>query len=305
MICGNILANLLAKCIESILDLYGKVHNMNKDARATLAMKNEFLFKRLFLMNKKKRYATSIVLREGHVMIPYKTDIKGVDFIKSGVSDYVTEKFTKMLEDNVLFPDEIQLRGLMKDLKAFEREIYDDLKKGGTTFLRPHSVKSGAAYKNPWSQQVFKAVELWNAIYPNKKIYTLEKAPLVKLNISTIDGFDKLIDKYPEEHAAIISGIGTFQTNQQIYFEKLKAAKMAKGENPDDIKVPKLNFSVIAIPSTLEVMPEWIRELVDYETIVSDVFSSFRSVMDAFQLEEISIKTANGKANLVSPLISL
>ena len=46
-------------------------------------------------------------------------------------------------------------------------------------------------------------------------------------------------------------------------------------------------------------------DLIDYDIIVSDVISSFRSVLDALNLEEIYFKTPNGNANLTSCLISL
>lgn len=123
MICVSMLANIIDGSVVDILDFYGRMHNMNKEARKELTMKNEFMFRVFFLMLKKKRYGASVALREGNIMVPFKLEIKGVDFIKAGVTDDVTKRFTKMLKENILFSDELRLHNLMKELKSFERNI--------------------------------------------------------------------------------------------------------------------------------------------------------------------------------------
>jgi hypothetical protein len=283
MICVNIMATILNKPVSLILNTYGIKHNANEDARKEMTMKNEFLFRRFLLMQKKKRYASSIVLREGHIMVPYKTDIKGLDFIKAGVSNEVTERFTKMLENNILFSDELQLHQLMKELKLFEREIFHDLKSGGTRYLKPQSYKSEGAYKNPWSVQAFKAVAVWNAMYPDNKIYSLDKVKMIKLIVTGLQDLDCIKDKYPAEYKLL---------HDNVFHSPI----------PELVKV---GMKVIAIPSTLKETPEWILELIDYQTIISDVCSSFRSVLNAFQIEEIPIKTPTGKVNMTTSLISI
>lgn len=128
MILVNVLASSLDKAVVKQLDYYGRCHNMDEASRAELTMKNEFMFRRLFLMRTKKRYAASIVLREGNIMIPFKPELKGLDFIKAGVTDEVSAKFSKMLQDHVLYSDDLELHEMMRDLKKFERDIYYDLK---------------------------------------------------------------------------------------------------------------------------------------------------------------------------------
>jgi hypothetical protein len=142
MICVNMLASIIDPRVKDILDYYGRMHNMNEEARKELTMKNEFMFRVFFLMLKKKRYGASVALREGNIMIPFKLEIKGVDFIKAGVTEDVTERFTKILKDNILFSDELKLHDMMKELKKFEREIYQDLRSGGVKYLKPQMYKS-------------------------------------------------------------------------------------------------------------------------------------------------------------------
>lgn len=290
MICVTILATILDKSVCKTLDNYGRKHNAGDDARKEMTMKNEFLFRIFLLMLKKKRYAGSIVLREGHIMMPLKTEIKGLDFIKAGVSDHVTKIFTNMLEKHILFSNHLNLHELMSDIKAFEKEIYKDLKSGGTVYLKPQTFKGAGAYKidkngnsMAWRIQVFKAANAWNAIYPDDKIYSLDKVKMAKLAVTGLQDLDKIKDKYPEEY-------------------KLVRDNIFNSSNKD---LAKAGLKVIAIPSNMSTIPDWIKELLDYTTIISDVCSSFRSVLDAFKLETIPIKTPNGKVNKTTSLIAL
>lgn len=295
MILTNVLAAIVGPRVEDILDFYGRVHHMGKEARAELTMKNEFMFRRLFLMNTKKRYAASIVLREGNIIFPFKLEIKGMDFIKAGVTDDVTKRFTKMLEKHVLFPDEIQLHELMKDLKSFEKEIFDDISHGGTRFLKPQLFKEKDAYKEitndhgvvigskAWSLPVFRGSIVWNELYPTQKIYSLDRVKIIKLISIKEEDLERIRYTFPNEYQMV---------KEKIY------------NNPDP-NIRKAGLKVIAVPKSVKKIPEWIQPLVDCNIIVSDVISSFRSVLDALKLEEVYFKTPNGNANLTSCLISL
>ena len=290
IICINVLAKILDSAIVKVLDLYGRKHNMNEEARKELSMKNEFMFRRLLLMEEKKRYASSIVLREGNILIPFKTDIKGLDFIKAGVTDEVTDTFTKILENRILFSEELELREMMKDLRAFEEEIRNDLIKGGVRFLKPQSYKPEGAYKvnsdgtsNAWALPTFRAVTVWNELYPNNKIHSLDRVKLIKLVVIKNEDLDIIKDTFPEEHALVTD-------------------KIFRSSSYDIIKA---GLKVIAIPNTVKQVPDWIIPLIDYKTIISDVMGSFRSILKALKIQGLDVKTPSGSAKLVSGLISL
>lgn len=284
MIVVNILANTLDYSVIDLLDFYGRCRNMNPEARAELVMKNEYMFRRLFLMNKKKRYASSVVLREGDIMIPFRTEIKGVDFIKAGVSDEVTDYFTKMLKEHILDSDELELHNLMRDLKRLERIIYDDLKQGGTRFLKMQTYKSQSAYANPWQIPVFRAVNAWNYFTDTHKVSAMDRVRILKLTVTGPGNLDKLkeLGHTDQWNAAM----------DNIY----------KSGNENVIKA---GLKVIAIPSNVPKIPDWLIPLIDYDVIISDVIASFRSILNALDLEEMSLKTPNGKAQVISSLISI
>lgn len=295
MILVNVLAASIDRCVIKMLDFYGRTHHMDEPSRAELTMKNEFMFRRFFLMKTKKRYAASIVLREGNIIIPFKPEIKGLDFIKAGVTEDVTKKFQKMLEDHILFSDKLELHEMMKELKAFEDEIYHDLRSGGTRFLKPQMYKAEGAYKKivdsegrvvgskAWSLPVFRGAAVWNELYPKQKINSLDRVKLIKLTCTGLSDLEPVKRKFPEEYNQIVAKI--FMSNKR--------------------DIQSCGLRVIAIPTGMKQIPEWIIDLIDYDLIISDVISSFRSVLESLEIEETSYKTPNGSANITSCLISL
>ncbi len=295
MILVNVLASSLDKAVVKQLDYYGRCHNMDEASRAELTMKNEFMFRRLFLMKTKKRYAASIVLREGNIMIPFKPELKGLDFIKAGVTDEVSERFSKMLQDHILYSEELELHELMRDIKKFERDIYYDIKSGGTLYFKSQMYKPEESYKKikdsdgrvvgtkAWSLPVFRGSMIWNELYPRDKIYSLDRVKIIKLTITNPTDMDRIKDKYPNEYKMVLDKV--FNSNIE--------------------QIQKYGLKVICIPATIPKVPDWIVELIDYDVTVSDVIASFRSVLDALDLEAMSFKTPNGEANVTSCLISL
>lgn len=293
MILVNVLAAVLDPCIAGILDYYGRCHHMGPEARAELTMKNEFMFRTFFLMQTKKRYAASIVLREGNIIYPFKEEIKGMDFIKAGISSEVEKRFTKMLCDYILFADELDLHGLMTDLKAFEREIYQNTKKGDTKYLKQSQYKPLESYKSVinangekvssgWSNQVFRGSFIWNELYPEQKINILDQVKIIKLNVTSPSDLDVIKDDFPEMYNKVM-------------------ALIFINASPE---LKKNGLRNICIPANIQI-PEWIRPLINYDALISDMISSFRSVLDALHLQEFNYKTSTGKATTTSCLISL
>ena len=295
MILVNVLASCLDKCVAALLDYYGRCHNMDEVSRAELTMKNEFMFRRLFLMKTKKRYGASIVLREGNIIIPFKPEIKGLDFVKAGVTKEVSDIFSNMLKKYILYSDNIELHELMKAVKQFEKDIYHNLHNGGTIYLKPQMYKAEEAYaklkddegrvigSKAWSLPVFRGTAVWNELYPDKTIYSLDRVKLVKLIVTNPADLDIIKDKYPNEYNLVI---------QKIFMS-------------DKPEIRKAGLKVIAIPNNAKEIPKWLTDLIDYDIMVSDIISTFRSVLDALSLNDVQFKTPNGKANITSCLVAL
>lgn len=294
MICVNILAAILDPCVKHTLDYYGRCHNMNEEARAELTMKNEFLFRTFFLM-KKKRYGASIVLREGNIMIPFKEEIKGIDFIKASVSKNIAKRFTKIFCDYILFAEQMDPHGMVRALKEFQNEIDRSVRNGETIYLKPFSFKTEEAYTKRldektgqyisfgWSRPEFRGAVVWNELYPEQRIYNLDRVKLIKLIVNKPEDLDIIRESHKEIYEQILTKV-FHSSNSNIVKNGLK---------------------VISIPSTMQTIPEWILPLIDYRTTVSDSMSSFNSVLNALHVVLPSVKTASGKANVISSLIAI
>jgi len=244
------------------------------------------MFRRFFIMLTKKRYVASIVLREGNMMIPFKPEIKGVDFIKAAVDIEVSNRFNKILCERILYPEELQLHEMMKDLKEFGNDIYKDLKKGGTTYLKQQMYKPIDGYadkERAYSLQVYRGSTLWNLLYPDKKINSLDRVSILKLAIKNPSDIEELKNAYPKQYETLMNDVF----------------------NSNDPNIKKSGMSIICIPRSVKEIPSWIIPYIDYNIIISDIMASFRSILDALEIVGIQYKTPNGNATKVSGLISI
>ena len=294
MILVNVIGVTLSKAVNSMLMAYARCHNINDEDAKELTMKNEFMFRRLFLMLVKKRYVASIVLREGNIMMPFKKEIKGVNFIKADISEDIQKRLESILCNHLLFSDDIELHEMMKELKQFEKDIYIDLKAGHTKYLKTSVYKDASAYKDQqnkdgtkssgaWKIQVYRGSIIWNELYPLQKINAFERVKILKLAVQSPSDLLKIKDQFPREYEMAIAKI--FQS--------------------DNGMIVKSGLNVICIPANVKQIPEWLIPLIDYDILISDVISSFRSVLDALHMPDMLFKTPNGTANVVSCLINI
>ena len=73
----NTMCFVLTELITEVLNKYTARCNILEEFRPMVNMKNEFLFSRLILSPVKKRYISTVRLREGKEIFPEKVDIKG------------------------------------------------------------------------------------------------------------------------------------------------------------------------------------------------------------------------------------
>lgn len=277
-ICINIMSYIITKMITEVLNKYTKKANVPKEYRHRVNMKNEFLFTRLILADKKKRYMSSIRLREGKEVLPEKIDIKGHDFAKSSARPETMEFFKKLAKERLLYTDNIDIPSILADINQFHDDIDASLKRGERNFLLPKSVKELGAYKDPFREMGVRAVFAWNAIYPENSIELPEKIDIVKVNLERLSDVEKLLDKYPEIYEKIVSG---------IFESKID-------------KIREKGVSAIAIPRNVDKVPEWITEFMDCDTIINDNISKFHSVLRSLGLNTIKTSKKEYYSNIIS-----
>ena len=261
----NIIANIATESVTDVLLYYGEKSNIEEKIRPRFNMKNEFLFRKMILMKKKKRYISSVILREGNLFNPVKVDLKGVDFLKSESSAYATTYFKKLCTKYLLESDEIDVRALYDELKHLEGEIYDSIKSGKKQFLPNASAKDMAAYKNPWGVQSVKAVYAWDVTNPSNQIDLPCKMNFVKLKVFSAKDLDPLKETDPHIYKLIIKNIF---------------------ESPDS-RISSAGFKIMAIPNNVPEIPEWIIPFIDYDSMISDILCKFKCVLDTLNMSHV------------------
>jgi DNA polymerase elongation subunit (family B) len=261
----NTMCYVITNMITEVLAKYTKGANIPKDFRSKINMKNEYLLSRIILSSKKKRYVASARLREGREIFPEKTEIKGMDFIKSTTRDETKQYFTKLIENRILKVDKIIIGDVLRDLENFEKIILESLHKGERSFLIPASVKEIASYKDPFKMQGMRAVVAWNYLYPNNTIELPEKVDLIKVKLGTAMDIEK-VREVSEEHYNIM-------------------VKHILGNRIE--KIADKGVQVIALPRNVDGIPEWILPFIDYRTIVTDNLKRFYSVLESLGIQTI------------------
>ena len=142
---------------------------------------------------------------------------------------------------------------------------------------------NGVETSGAWRLPVFRGSAVWNELYPDKKINSLDRVCIVKLIVTKPTDLDRIKDQFPREYELVLN-------------------KIFNSPNPD---IRSTGLKYLCIPNTLQKMPDWVLSLIDYDLIISDVISSFKSVLESLNIEDVSFKTPNGNASVVSCLISL
>ena len=228
-------------------------------------MKNEFLFSRMILASKKKKYVSSVRLREGSEIYPEKIDIKGMEFMKSTATEETKERFANIVKNRVLHTKDVDIAKVLQDLEDFEDEIIRSIKDGEKTYLIPKSVKELGAYKDPLKEQGVRAIIAWNYLYPDMSIELPAKVDIVKLTLTQESEFNKLRIKDRKVYDIIEKHI----------------------LNNSDERISKKGLPVIAIPKNVDAVPEWMLEFIDYDTLTFNVLKKFYPILESLGLETI------------------
>lgn len=314
----NTIVYVITAAIEQIMLFYGKSSNIPKEFRPKYSMKNEFFLDLLVIGKAKKRYISRQVLREGNYLQPNKVDIKGFDFKKATCSDYSEKKFMSIIKNRIINSEDIDLKGMISDIREFEEEIRQSILSGEIQFLPNGSAKELAAYKNPASEQSVRGVMAWNIVEPDKPIELPSKVSLVKMNIFDESDIEELKYKNPTIYEYIMEKIFNDKTGIFVEtkvddesiryvsgknwidkipkkYKKLFTDKTAndwnafvdscinagKDCNYKKTTVKKRGLQVLAIPSN-EKIPQWAIPYIDINTMVNNIISPFKPVLELF-----------------------
>jgi hypothetical protein len=241
-------------------------------------MKSEFLFRKMLLTSTKKRYMSKVMLREGTVF--EKTDIKGLDHLKSECNEFTRKFINKLMNEEFLekTDDEIVVKNVINGVRKLADEVRQSLERGEKTFLTPKKCKEAAAYKMPFQEQSFRGAYAWNMIYPDMGIEFPDTVDVVHLNIHKIEDIDGLKISYPDIYDRI---------KRFIFESKLE-------------EVRKKALTVLAIPKNIESIPEWCKPYINYDKIVNDNTTKMRSILESLGVQTIQTdSTTDRYSNII------
>ena len=246
-----------------------------------LQMKNEFYMNKIVFTQSKKRYISNAVLQEGVLLKDGGyPEIKGFDFKKASVKEFVTDYYTKMCLDDILRVDEIKIDEIFGKMLMLKEDIESSMRKGESKYLKQSNVQLIEHYKMPYSIPGIRGIILWNALCPDYAMDLPNDVDIVPIkNLSDKKVLEMFKNKYPEEYSKLEKNI----LNNPAYYKKSKSKDSAN-------KPPKLmDLNVIAKPKNYDKeLPAWFNDLLYTEKVVNDTLSLFYPILQSLGLRMLT-----------------
>lgn len=254
----NILASIMGKLAIDYMGKYSDNSNSTtchdgSRRKSFFILKNEFQLKRALITDGKKNYCAYQERQESNIIPREKAlAITGMPLKKVGVPESTKVRLQKILLEQILDnPGDISQVEIVKQLAILEKQIIEAIRNGSKEYFKPERIKAMDAYDNPMRESGVKASIVFNYLKDDDMepidLNTRNSVLIIKIDINN-KNVDTLIEKYPTIYTKIV--------------ELMKKKEFAKG------------ITGIAILDDMQV-PEWIKDYIDYITIVNDNLRSF------------------------------
>ena len=267
----NVLSNIGSTVLKETLWNYtGNVHIAEED-RPRINAKSEFLYSRVLVTHAKKSYIGYMTRQEGVVFDKPKIDLKGIALYKSTSTELTTAFATnELLLHQIFNPDggQISLRDIYRSTMEYRQRMAEEIRAGQLGYLkRSVKVKSMDAYSEPLRINQCRAVYIWNSVVPDKERIELPATvTVVKVKLKTRKDVAALAP-WPKIYNAMMALFDdpNFGDHEETTNGK---TRMVRGKG----------INAIAIPSELDEAPDWIRPIIDVETIVQENFKLMEQI---------------------------
>lgn len=267
-IAASMIGVFVTNMIQDTLDQYCYNANVLKEYWKNINMKNEFFFEKLITTEVKKHYMSSVLLREGK-SLGGKLDVKGLNFVKSIMSEDIGNYYKAIIKENIM-GDKIEFATILKKLNQLSTTIRESLQKGEIRWCKPMAVKDFNKYKDPLSEMGIRAVMAHNFAVPEKPIELPENVMVIKVKMEKLSDIEPLKEIRPDVYQRLVN---------QVYNNANK--RISKGINS------------FAVEQTDEKMPDWLIPFVNFNTIIEDAMKSFYPVLKSLSLEIINTRSTN------------
>jgi len=204
-------------------------------------------------------------------------DTKGIEvFTKSTKTETTREALKKILLEDILKAPEINQLQVIKDIIIFEKKIVQSVQDGSKEFFKPAKIKSTSSYDDPMRNQGIKGAVAWNAIRQGTTLEGLDlnernAIDIAKVKINRLTA-ENIKDSYPDIYNNIINLFDEDDNAPDAFTEEYDShsGKVKKKDN----RTFKGNIDAISIPKDTPI-PDWLKEFIDYDTIVEDNIKGF------------------------------
>lgn len=254
----NILASIMGRLAIDYMGKYSDNSNTTKcedgsRRKSFFILKNEFQLKRALITDGKKNYCAYQERQESNIIPREKAlAITGMPIKKVGVPESTKVRLQKILLEQILDnPGEISQVEIVKQLAILEKQIIEAIHNGSKEYFKPERIKALDAYDNPMRESGVKAAVAFNFLKDDDMepidLNTRNSILNIKIDINN-KNIDGLRESRPDVYAKVV--------------ELMKRKEYAKG------------ITGIAILDDMQV-PEWIKDYIDYTTIVNDNLHTF------------------------------
>lgn len=284
----NTMSYLLGNAINDTLFKFTTECNVADEFAPLINMKNEFLMDRVVNTSNKKSYASGVSIQEGVLTPEPELDMKGLQIKKSNTNKQLSKELQTILEDDIINSNKIEIDVILKKLEAIEKEILDSFNNGETTYSKPDKSDPPNSYKFPLRSGGVRGTYVWNELYPDTEIVLPDSFNTVKLDGDKLEKFQYLLD---ENHSNYEENKRIFDIIKNKVFDDSDRKKDKDGKNKPHMA--DYGVTVLAIPKSVELIPEWCRPLIKTDEIIKDNINNFLIILNSIGVKNINIKQAD------------
>ena len=292
--CTSILTMVVTHVIAATYKEFAASMNISPEYGKRIKMKNEFLFSILVFGTSKKRYFGKMIIQEGKMIKNGKGDIevKGFDFKKASTKAEIYDKIVKIIFNTILDVNQITYKDVLRAANNFKANIKNDILAGSNLYYKQLSVSSPDKYKNPYIMQGVKGVLLWNAIVDKElRMEFPTEVDIIPIPLNKLGEkqFASLLESPVEFFANNANNpkckvLYEFYKNHHTEFSRMISTMM---EHPNIWK----NFpSSIAKPRNMTDLPEWLKDIIDIDTIVHNNVNLINPILESIGIPIITEK---------------
>jgi hypothetical protein len=241
--------------VENVIPKFVQYQALNcnikdKYYRDKFIFKNEFLFLAMTLYSK-KMYAMSTLIQEGKPRNPHKISFTGLSFKKRDSAQFLEPVMRELYDKYILTGSKIQPEKIYESYMFYQNKLMKELSET-TAYFKQGSVKPAESYKKAIPAQVRGAL-IWNTLYPDEKMQTLDRVYVVPLSWD-------LMDEYSQNDPKVAALLQLCMKGN----EKRKSDPY------------------ISIPESYKTLPPFIAKCVNKQFAIDKILSPYKQIAGLF-----------------------